>query len=345
MDSPKLTNHTPFVAEPRLLVGREGEELAVIVKTTFVKSRQSEALELGPPAWQRAVRGADVPWGDPTKSSVKYPSDLCLAKPGTDVMVVGRAHAPANKPVPWFDAGIRAGALLKVVRIYGLRVWESGGAGLSAPRPIDSLEVRYDYAWGGLDLSDPAQPLEEARNPVGLGVARDPAGLTHKPCPSIEDPAAPIHGARGKHVPAGLGAIGRHWEPRRQFVGTYDARWLEERAPLLPLDHDDRANQCATPGLTASPSFRGGEEVTLWNLCPKGGSVSFCLPKPSLSVELRVAGREPELRRGCLDTVLIDTLEVPAGTLALVELVWRARFKGPRRMKDVEIVVSTEEAA
>ena len=350
MDSPKLQNHTDFLAEPRPLIGKEGDELAVIVKATFARPRDSAELELAPREAVRAIRSADLPWGDPEKSSIKYPSDLCLAKPGTDVIVVARAYAPGDKPVPWFDAGLQAGSLRKLVRIFGLRVWESGGAALSAPRPGACLEVRYDHAWGGLDLTDLTQPVEEPRNPVGVGIARDLATLTHKAAPSIEDPADPIRSARGKYVPAGLGAIGRSWEPRRRLLGTYDAQWLEERAPLLPADHDERGNLCASAGLVASPPFKGGEEVALWNLTLGGGSVAFRLPKLRISIELKVKPREGEKPRDpqklfpYLDTVIIDTLEVPDDTLALVELVWRARFRPPRRMKDATVTIEEQEA-
>ena len=203
--------------------------------------------------------------------------------------------------------------------------------------------MRYDHAWGGLDVSDPLKPAEEPRNPVGMGIARDPAALTHQPAPSIEDPANLIASVRTRPPPAGLGAVGRHWEPRRRFLGTYDAAWLEKRAPLLPLDHDDRANLCASPGLTAAPPLAGGEDVALLNLTPGGGSLSFRLPRMRITTTLHAPGREPETQTPYLDTVLIDTVRVPETSDVLVEMVWRAVFRPPRRMKGARLVV-TEEA-
>lgn len=139
-------------------------------------------------------------------------------------------------------------------------------------------------------------------------------------------------------------------------MGTYDAAWLEERAPLLPLDHDDRTNLCATPGLTATPPLAGGEPVALTHLTPGGGAVAFRLPRIGVSVTLAVrpehgasaTGREPRPRRTeapALDTVLIDTLSVPEGAVAVVELVWRAVFPHPKRLKDAVITVTEEEVA
>ncbi|UQA55431.1 DUF2169 family type VI secretion system accessory protein [Polyangium aurulentum] len=342
MDAPRLNNKSEFLVSPLLLIGKDGERLVVIVKATFVRSPGETELEFAERSEQRAIRAADVPWGDPEKSSIKYPSDLCIAKPGTDVVVVAAAHAPEGNAVPFFDAGVRVGPLEKIVRVFGLRVWEAKGNGLSAPRPTTGIELRYDYAWGGLDVSDPLHPVEEPRNPVGLGIARDPATLTHKPAPFIEDPLQPIRSASARPPPAGLGAIGRHWEPRRRYLGTYDTAWRRQRAPLLPLDHDDRSNLCASPGLTAVPPLRGGEDVALLNLLLGGGTTSFRLPRIRVEVTLKVKDRAPEVLVPYVDTVLIDTL---ASTGVAVEFVWRAAFRPPRRMKDAEIVIVEREAA
>jgi len=345
VDAPQLDNKSDFAAEPRVLMAKDGERLVVIVKATYEKVPREVALELVPREERRGIRGQDIPWDDPEKSSIKYPSDLCLAKPGTDVIVVAAAHAPGGKAVPHFDAGVRVGALEKTVRVFGLRVWAANGSSLTAPRPTTGVELRYDYAWGGLDVSEPDNPVEEPRNPVGMGVVRDHEMLTHQPAPMIEDPGHLITSVRTRPPPAGLGAIGRHWAPRRSFLGTYDDAWLKERAPLLPLDQDDRANLCATPGLTATPPLLGGEDVALLNLTPGGGSFSFRLPRCRVTATLHAKGREPQTLVPYLDTVLIDTIRVPDSSDVIVELVWRAAFRPPRRMKDARLVVTGEEIA
>ena len=345
MDAPRLDNRTDFAAQPRMLMAKDGERLVLIVKATFARLSGEGALELVPPADRRGIRGQDVPWGDPEKSSVKYPSDHCLAKPGTDVIVVAAAHAPGGRAVPSFDAAVRVGPLEKTIRVFGLRVWAASGTSLSAPRMTTGTEVRYDNAWGGFDASDPEEPVEEPRNPVGMGFVRDPATLTHTAAPTIEDPRSLLTSARSRPAPAGLGAIGRHWAPRRALLGTYDAEWLEQQAPLLPADHDDRSNLCASPGLTATPPLLGGESVALLNLTPGGGPVGFRLPRHRVAATLHAAGREPETLIPYLDTVLIDTLRVPDTSDVVVELVWRAAFRPPRRMKDARLVVTEEEIA
>lgn len=339
MDSPPHDNHTDFEVHPQVLLDREGEVLACIVKATFELPHGAGALEIAEEDDRRMIRMADVPWEDPKKSSILFPSDLFVRKPGTDVIVVAEAYAPNGVAVPTFDCGIRIGPLEKYVRCFGLRVWEVDGNGVTPPAPTDRVQIRYDNAWGGFDDSDPENIVEEARNPVGKGCVRDPAVLTHQPAPTLEDPAIALTSVRTRPPPASLGAIGRHWEPRRRYLGTYDEAWFESRAPLPPKDQSDRLNVCASPGLWSEQPLLGGEEVALLNLIPGGGALRFQLPQASVEIEFRVKGRDPVVVRPHLDTIVVDTLILDPEERPAVELVWRASVPAPRRLKDSRIVV------
>jgi len=362
MTLPAIDNTTDFVAEPHLLVDKDGDKLCVVIKATFEHQDGPPrgvdgTFTLAPKARRRRVRAADVPWGKPEIASIRYPSDLCVHKPATDVIVVARAHAPGGERVRRFDCGVRLGKVFKVVRVTGPRFWAADGDSLTEPLAFASLDLRYDYAFGGFDDSDPERVVEDARNPVGRGIARDGASLDAAPAPQLEDPMEPIERASQRPKPASLGAIGRHYQPRRARWGTYDAKWLEGRAPILPADFDERANQAATPELVASPHFTGGEEGALTNLVPGGGATPFVLPQIRLLVEVRVRGREPETFRPAIDTVILDTLgpiehralfeadpelpPPPRGPLT-VELVWRAAIVAPKRLSDATIVVREE---
>ncbi len=364
MTLPRVENETDFIATPHLLVDKDGEKLALIVKATVEHEEgpprgPDGTFTVAPRVRRRPVRAADVPWGKPEVASVRYPSDLCLRKPGTDVIVVARAHAPRGEAVPRFDCGVRIGRVSKVVRVTGPRVWAGAGEALTEPTPIAALDVRYDFAFGGFDDSDPEKIAEDARNPVGRGVLCDLAGLEGSAAPQIEDPLDPVRTASSRPRPAGLGALGRTFEPRRSRWGTYDAKWLEERSPLPPPDFDDRANLAATPELVSIPPMTGGEEGALTNLTPGGGSLAFVLPRVRLVVTFRVPGREPEVVRPYLDTVVLDALgpiehrqiaaldpdfpPPPAGPLT-VELVWRAYVPAPRKLADATITVREERA-
>ena len=324
MQQPAVDNRTDFAVHPQLLADAEGERLVVIVKATF--ELDGGEVVLAPPRRARPVRFADVPWEKEKPESVAFPADVCLGKPGTDVVFLARACAPGGRPAPSFDVRVEVGPLSKSLVVFGRRFWVEKGAGLSAPTPIAEIDMRYDHAWGGRDDEDPAAFLEEPRNPVGMGVTRKPAGLTHKEAPSIEDPSFPIRSVRTAPPPAGVGPIGRGWEPRRRYAGTYDDAWRDHRAPLLPEDFDERFNLCASPGLVATPPLAGGEPVRLLNLTPGGGALSFDLPRVALEIEIRVKGREPAVRRPYPDTVLIDTYAAgPDKPVAIETGVARAR--------------------
>ena len=57
---------------------------------------------------------------DPSKSSLRRPSDLCDFKPGTDVILVGHAHAPRSGATH-VDVSMRVGPVAKTVRAFGPR--------------------------------------------------------------------------------------------------------------------------------------------------------------------------------------------------------------------------------
>jgi hypothetical protein len=338
VDCPQLDNKTDFVAHPQMLLDGDGEKLVAIVKATF-ELGDDGALELVPTTRARGIRFVDLPWEKDRPESIAYPADVCIRKPATDVLLVAKAHAPGGRPAPWFDVRVEVGPVHKSLVVFGRRLWIEDGAGLTAPAPVAELELRYDHAWGGRDDTDPRHVLEEPRNPIGMGVTRKPSALTHRPAPSIEDPAHPIRSAKTCPPPAGIGPVGRHWEPRRRYAGTYDQGWLELRAPLLPDDFDDRFNLCASPGLVADPPLAGGEPVRLLNLRPGGGPLTFALPRVALEIEFRVKDRPPVMFTPHLDTVLVDLWGVSAGRPVAIEMVWRAHVRAPRRLKDARVLI------
>ena len=338
MVEPTVDNRTDFAVAPSPQIDKEGLRLLAMVKATF-ELGEDGTLECAPKSRNRPLRFADLPWQKDQPESIAYPADVCLQKPGTDVVFVARAHAPGGRPVPSFDARVEVGPLARSLTVFGRRLWRDRGAGFTDPAPLDGLDLRYDFAWGGRDEEGPKGVVEEPRNPVGLGVAHDPVLLTHRPGPQIEDPAQRIDSARTAPPPAGIGVVGRSWAPRRSFAGTYDKEWQETRAPLTPSDFDDRFNLCASAGLVAQTPLGGGERVRLLNLTPGGGAVAFALPKVPLEIEIAVPGREAVIFAPILDTVLFDLMVKPKGKVGVVEMVWRAHVKAPRRMKGARVIV------
>ena len=340
MGLPQIDNRTEFAAQPQILIGKEGEALVVMIKASFELLDPTDSeLKLAPSERTRPLRPADVPWGKPEVSSIAYPSDHCVYKPGTDVIVLAVAYPPPGPSVTSFDAFVQVGALTKAVRVFGLRVWQAGGAGLSAPGVAGPVEMRYENAWGGVDGLDSPKFIEEARNPVGSGVALDPSTLSHKVAPSIEDPNELIGSFRTRPPPAGIGVVGRHWEPRRRYLGTYDEQWKEIRAPLPPRDQDPRFENCASPGLVSQVPLLTGEQVGLLNLTPGGGARRFFLPRVGVRLTFLVPDRDPYVATPHLDTVLIDALHLSSEKPLGIELVWRASVPAPRKPALCKVVV------
>jgi hypothetical protein len=331
MKPPALANATEASVDllPQLTANGDGS-VVVLIKQRFEVTAAGKAERM--PGAKANL--ADVPWDEdePDKSSIKLPSDLCLQKPATDVIVVGSAVAKGGAKVRQLDVGVRVGPIQKVLRVFGPRVWYRGlvSVALSPPEPFEKLPLRWEYAWGGRDETDPAKPLEEPRNPVGRGIARDPNSLLHKPGPAIEDVAHLIANNRTAPGPAGVAPIGRHWLPRRKYAGTYDEAWQKTRMPLPPHDFDPRFEQAAPPDQVVPGYLRGGEPVGLHNLCADGPLV-FDLPRLAFFVGARLEGSLVE-HRTALDTVVFFPND------KAFEMTWRASVPVPRRSRTLEAI-------
>ena len=314
----QLKNNTPFAATVVLLPDTAGiDTLFTVVKGTF-----TVGPSIGLADEQIPVSFADEHHGDPEASSVRAPSDLCLGKPGTDVVLIGSAWAPAGRPTWSADVSLTAGPVTKTVRVFGDRVWDSGPAGSSvAPvAPFVRLPLIWERAYGGTDETDRG-PVVEPRNPVGCGFraprsTRPVAGL---PIPNLEDPAALITSPRDTPRPACFAPVASHWEPRRLFAGTYDEEWQKSRSPYLPHDFDPRFFQVAPLGLTAPAYFQGGEWVDVRGATPSG-LLQFQLPAVRVRITYRLASGEQQ-RPAVLDTVVVEP------DASRLTLVWRAALQ------------------
>ena len=110
MDQPSVDNRTEYVVHPQLLVDREGERLVTLVKATF-EVQDDGVTTLAPRRRSRGIRFADIPWEKDKPASIAYPADVCLQKPGTDVVFVAKARAPGGVPTPRIDVRLEVGPL------------------------------------------------------------------------------------------------------------------------------------------------------------------------------------------------------------------------------------------
>lgn len=277
-----VDNLTPFPIERTFLRDRRGAEVWIVaIRATFAikpDGKLTYAHEQVP------VNRAPAFFGDPTKTTLKYDTDLGSTKAGVDILVHGHACAPAGRPVPVIEVALRSDRWSKVVRVHGDRVWQSnpetGGVVPGRPIPFVKLPLVYERAWGGVDPApEPGRPVTFAGdNPVGCGFARNPAALVGKPVPNLEDPRQPIGGGPGPFPVAGFAPIASHWAPRARYAGTYDEKWKNERAPLLPENFDERFYRVAPLDQQFPVFASNGQPFELINFTP-AGNLRLTLPK------------------------------------------------------------------
>ncbi len=328
-------NHTHLLVRCIPLDDHHGRERAVLIaKLTWLVAADGTATRA--PA-QSPVRLFDVPVRpDDPWTSIRYPSDIAVDKPGTDVLLIGDAHPPADRSATTHEVSLRVEAgdhtVHKTVRVHGERVFVRSMLGV-APGPAAPLRAPvpliYERTFGGRDESDPSAILIEPRNPAGIGVARDRERLVGAAVPEIEDPRAPL-GSRAP-APAGFGPLPSHWAPRAARFGTPDERWRRERSPIAPLDHDPRHASVAPDDLHSERPLLGDEPVEIRGATPEG-LFRFQLPRVTPVFAARVRGELIALSTH-LDTFLIDLCDPSARR---VELVFRASVPIPRTSEHLE---------
>lgn len=335
MGQPIVDNGTPFAVEPLFLADEEGRPILVpLVKATYALGPRAVVLA----DEQLPVSPEGVPYGDPAESSYRYEPECAFAKPATDVVLVASAAAPKPGTTEMLVA-FQVGPVRSGVRVLGDRVFfrSVGSVGMTRPAPFERIPLRWERAFGGWDRShpDPKKHDLEPRNPVGVGFrasgSRFEEGLR---CPNVEDPARPLKGWGDRPAPAGLGFTSPSWHPRAKYAGTYDDRWTDERAPLLPKDFDRRFLNAAAPGLVAPGYLRGDEAVNVTGVSPSGG-LSFRLPGVApAAVRVEHRGRQDVTADTVLDTVIVDT---DAGRLFLL---WRTQVpvREPTAVRTIQVI-------
>jgi hypothetical protein len=325
----QIRNKTPFTPGLFLFPDEQGvDTLYTLVKATFdVRAGQVTVAER-----QRPLVVKDEYWGEPGSSSIKYASEAHLLKPGTDVLLVGEAHAPHGRAVDTCLVSVQVGPLRQVLQVFGNRQWKGGllSPGISSPEPFVTIPLVYERSYGGTHEVAPERMMGEERNPVGQGFRgkRGASDMVGRALPNLEDPRRLIQGISDAPVPVGVGAVAPAWQPRKSYAGTYDETWKKKRAPYLPHDFRPEFFQVAYPALWTQESMKGGEPVELLAVSPAGVD-RFALPRCELDVDVRIAGRteRPRMR---LETVL---LEPGMGQLCLT---WRGAVGCDKQALKVE---------
>ena len=334
-------NTTGMEAGISVATDKEGRDFCVVVvKGTFF-IEENGALSLAEE--QAPLIYADEHYGDPGETCIKYECDFAPFKPRADVLVNGHACSTTGNPVTETTVGITVGHIRKQVKVYGDRLWREGANGIraTAPQPFIKMPLTYDRAFGGSDNSHPKPKNQgaELRNPVGTGFFKnaDPRNINNKPLPNLEDPDKLIRSWSDIPAPAGLGIVGRGWQPRISYAGTYDKTWLDDCFPFLPNDFDEQYFLSA-PMDQQLPSIRGGETVQCINMTPQR-VLAFTVPEIEFPVAYHFRDRT-ERQKPVLDTLLIEPDD------RRVLMTWRTRIPLGRKLNALrEIKIGREPAA
>jgi len=258
---------------------------------------------------------------------------------------------------------------IMVIGDRSCRYQRRGNPLFSDPEPFEVMDIRYDLAYGGVDIySNPNIPYGYPRNHHGRGfvVRKCKKNIENLALPNIEDPKDRLTPDRvaieepmkweEQPMPQGFGWFSKTWQPRASLAGVMPAdRAVEQElrgffsSILTPepredyektqlQDMDFRFFNGASTDL-ALPFLSGNEVICLIHLDPEG-EIAFQLPgdQPHLGLDIGSGIQEPEV---VLHTVMIRMEEKQ------VDLVWRGAvpYPGPDwlpEMKKMEVSVSEE---
>jgi len=333
----QLLNATRMQAGYTLGMEPSGREsLVVAVKGTFRLPLNGESPELA--SKQAELIDADTFSGEPGFSAPVYECDYAPFKPRCDVILNGSAYAPPGRLARRVTVSLRVGSMAKSFDVVGNRNWVGALLGVvaSPPEPFASLPVSYDRAFGGIDSAhpDPARHRYYERNHAGAGfhVQLEREFIDGAPMPNTEESGRPVSDPRGSYRPMAFGSIGRAWQPRVKFAGTYDKNWLDNIFPFLPPDFDPRYYQAA-PEDQQIDYPQGGEEIVLENLTPNG-YIAFRLPSIDVPVVYYRKNAENEEAWAVIDTIVLEP------DLGRFTMTWRSSLPLRRNIFEIEQVLA-----
>jgi hypothetical protein len=306
------------------------------VKSTFAIPKAGEEPKLHEE--QVPLVEADVFTGEAGLSAPIYESDYAPFKPRCDVILNGSAYAPGGLPAERVTVSLSVGKLRKQFDVVGNRMWNPGvfGAEATGPEPFTMMPISYDNAFGGVDNLSLDASKHEAflSNPVGRGFFPNskPEKIIGKLLPNTEELGNPIKSPAGSYRPMAYGPIGRGWQPRPKYAGTYDQNWIDNVFPFLPADFENLYYQCA-PEDQQTEHLRGGEELSVVNLTPEG-DLSFRLPTMQVPITFYFRNYQQKEVAAVCDTLVIEP------DFARFTMLWRASLLLRKNIFEVSQVIT-----
>jgi hypothetical protein len=158
-----------------------------------------------------------------------------------------------------------------------------------------------------------------------------PEWLEGSPLPNTEEHGVAVTQPDGIYRPMSFGPIGRQWDPRARYAGTYDQHWLDNVFPFLPADFDEQYYQAAP--LDQQIVHPGGEQtLTLIGLTPQGRH-DCLLPHFEAPVHIFPKKGDREDLTARMDTLLIEP------DLERLTMTWRVTRPLRRDMFEIAQVL------
>jgi len=329
------SNTTPYASDLFVFTDKHGQKhCVVVVKATFSVDVGGRCL---PSPEQVPLVYTDEHFGDPAHTAIRFESEFVPLKPRAEVLLHAQAVAGQDRAVTALDISLAGPGVSKSSLVIGDRIWEQRLMGIKAspPNPFTIQPIAWHYAFGGSDVSheQPARHGHEPRNLVGRGfhLNDDRTTIVGKPLPNIERPNSLMQSWSDRPDPIGFGPVGRGWQPRIEFAGTYDQRWMDEDLPFLPPDFDPLYFQSA-PVDQQLANLHAGSVFQCLNMNASG---RFDVELPAWTVPVSFLFDDRQVRA----TLEPDTLILEPG-LARAMLIGRARVPLPRKataLKEIEI--------
>jgi len=246
--------------------------------------------------------------------------DLCLPKPGAEVLAAGFCRAPGTMPTSAQEVSFRVGGVKRRIAVFGDRERLPGG-GLTDPIPFTAMPLVWERAFGGPNF--PA-------NPVGKGLEKDNKLSTT--LPNLEDPEHLLL-ARADHPgPVCPFPLDLANPARRDLSGAYDQHWLDTRWPAYPDDCDPEFFHSAQaaqrlPGATSF--FRGDEDIEITGMHHDYPHIRSRLPEARLRAFVLTAER------------FIPFAPAPEDPNAKTRLPYAKDLDGPSLFREVDLRCDT----
>ncbi|MBI4954995.1 MAG: DUF2169 domain-containing protein, partial [Myxococcales bacterium] len=268
----------------------------------------------------------DHHWNDDPKASLYSPSDLAPFKPRADVLLVGSAFAPKDKPARSLMTRMVVGTVDKSIEVTRDRHWTQAGELVEGKRFVQ-MPLRWERAAGG----------PESSNPVGVDRYGERDAYGRLLAPNLQPPGVNVATPTDAVEPVCFGPIAQEWPLRRALLGRHAAAWSRRawNAEVLPTDIDGGYFNAAPPDQRVE-EIRPNERMLLEFLHPDEPHLVTQLPglRPRAFIERAGAVRELPLRA---DTLWIDT------DRAVCCVTWRGRVELESEHEAGRVLVALEE--